>query len=111
MVLVLLVLWQLKTALQMKSEKQLKDTRPTVSVEQLSTIEHQVTLTSFGEVKPLETTRLAAQVSGEVISWHPNFVAGGIVIVARFCLQLKKTTIKLRCYKLRHHFQVLKQIN
>lgn len=60
-------------------EKKPVDTRPTVSVAALKAIEHQVVLTSFGEVKPLETTRLAAQVSGEVISWHKNFVAGGLV--------------------------------
>jgi RND family efflux transporter MFP subunit len=69
----------IKASAANEQEKQPQDTRPTVSVERLSTIEHQVILTSFGEVKPLETTRLAAQVSGEVISWHPNFVAGGLV--------------------------------
>ncbi|MDE3273397.1 efflux RND transporter periplasmic adaptor subunit [Pseudoalteromonas sp. G4] len=60
-------------------DKKPVDTRPTVSVKALKAVEHQVVLTSFGEVKPLETTRLAAQVSGEVISWHKNFVAGGLV--------------------------------
>lgn len=60
-------------------DKKPVDTRPTVSVKALKAIEHQVILTSFGEVKPLETTRLAAQVSGEVTSWHKNFVAGGLV--------------------------------
>ncbi|WP_394227343.1 efflux RND transporter periplasmic adaptor subunit [Pseudoalteromonas spongiae] len=60
-------------------EKKPVDTRPTVSVSTLKAVEHQVVLTSFGEVKPLETTRLAAQVSGEVMSWHKNFVAGGLV--------------------------------
>jgi RND family efflux transporter MFP subunit len=60
-------------------DKKPVDTRPTVSVKALKAVEHQVVLTSFGEVKPLETTRLAAQVSGEVTSWHKNFVAGGLV--------------------------------
>lgn len=60
-------------------DKKPVDTRPTVSVKALKAVEHQVLLTSFGEVKPLETTRLAAQVSGEVTSWHKNFVAGGLV--------------------------------
>ncbi|GAA58762.1 membrane-fusion protein [Pseudoalteromonas sp. BSi20652] len=40
---------------------------------------HQVIINSYGEIKPLENTQLSAQVSGEVLSWHPNFVAGGIV--------------------------------
>ena len=55
------------------------DTRPTVRVQKLAAIEHQVTLTSFGEVAPVEKTLLAAQVSGEVLSWHANFVPGGLV--------------------------------
>ncbi|WP_372766638.1 efflux RND transporter periplasmic adaptor subunit [Pseudoalteromonas sp.] len=62
-----------------EGDKKPVDTRPTVSVKALKAVEHQVVITSFGEVKPLETTRLAAQVSGEVISWHKNFVAGGLV--------------------------------
>ncbi len=41
--------------------------------------EHKVMITSHGELVPFETTRLSAQVSGEVVSWHPNFVTGGIV--------------------------------
>ncbi|TMN73465.1 efflux RND transporter periplasmic adaptor subunit, partial [Pseudoalteromonas maricaloris] len=53
------------------------DTRPTVQVEPVEANNHQVIINSYGEIKPLENTQLAAQVSGEVISWHPNFVAGG----------------------------------
>lgn len=55
------------------------DVRPIVEVSSLSPINHQVTLSSFGEVRPFESTRLAAQVSGEVVSWNKNFLAGGIV--------------------------------
>ena len=55
------------------------DVRPSVSFELLNAIDHPVLISSFGEVKPLEMTVLSAQVSGEVISWHPNFVAGGLV--------------------------------
>jgi len=55
------------------------DTRPTVSIETMSPISHQVKISSFGEVIPLESTVLAAQVNGEVISWNPKFVAGGVV--------------------------------
>lgn len=60
-------------------EKQAKDTRPTVSIQTMTPINHDVEISSFGEVKPLETTVLAAQVSGEVLSWNPQFVAGGVV--------------------------------
>ncbi|MEJ2912084.1 efflux RND transporter periplasmic adaptor subunit [Pseudoalteromonas sp. C12FD-1] len=55
------------------------DTRPTVQVEPVEANNHQVIINSYGEIKPLENTQLAAQVSGEVISWHPSFVAGGVV--------------------------------
>ncbi|MFY8274548.1 efflux RND transporter periplasmic adaptor subunit [Pseudoalteromonas sp. SSDWG2] len=55
------------------------DTRPIVEVESLAANDHQVLITSFGEVRPLESTMLAAQVTGEVVSWNPRFVAGGIV--------------------------------
>jgi RND family efflux transporter MFP subunit len=60
-------------------EKKPVDTRPVVSVELLKAIDHQVEITSFGEVVPLESTELSAQVSGEVLNWNENFVAGGIV--------------------------------
>lgn len=55
------------------------DTRPTVQVEPVEANNHQVIINSYGEIKPLENTQLAAQVSGEVVSWHPSFVAGGVV--------------------------------
>ncbi len=60
-------------------DKKELDTRPTIRVQSLQAEDHQVVLTSFGEVRPLETTQLAAQVAGEVTAWHPDFVAGGIV--------------------------------
>lgn len=60
-------------------EKKPVDGRPVVSVEYLQAIDHQVEITSFGEVMPLESTELSAQVSGEVLSWNKNFVAGGVV--------------------------------
>ncbi len=62
-----------------EKEKEPVDTRPVISVETLVLVDHQVQITSFGEVVPLENTILAAQVSGEVLNWHPNFVAGGVV--------------------------------
>lgn len=60
-------------------KKEVIDTRPTVQVEAVSANNHQVIINSYGEVQPLENTQLSAQVSGEVVSWHPSFVAGGIV--------------------------------
>jgi RND family efflux transporter MFP subunit len=62
-----------------EKEKEPVDSRPVVSIESLVPINHQVEITSFGELQPLESTVLAAQVSGEVLSWNPNFVAGGVV--------------------------------
>ena len=55
------------------------DTRPTVTIEALSPEDVRVQLTSYGEITPLETTNLAAQVSGEVERWNPKFVSGGLV--------------------------------
>jgi multidrug efflux system membrane fusion protein len=69
----------IKTTEPKAEENKEVDTRPSVSVESLIPISHNVLITSFGEVQPLEKTLIAAQVSGEVISWDPNFVAGGIV--------------------------------
>jgi RND family efflux transporter MFP subunit len=60
-------------------EKKPVDARPTVSVESLVAIDHQVEITSFGELVPLESTELSAQVSGEVLNWNKNFIAGGVV--------------------------------
>ncbi len=60
-------------------QKEEVDIRPIVSVELLNAVDHQVSISSFGEVQALEKTILAAQVSGEVTTWHPNFVAGGLV--------------------------------
>ncbi|RTZ14475.1 efflux RND transporter periplasmic adaptor subunit [Vibrio aquaticus] len=52
---------------------------PVVKVSKLSPSDHKVVITSHGELQPVEVTQLSAQVSGEVLSWHPNFVVGGIV--------------------------------
>nr|WP_136251989.1 efflux RND transporter periplasmic adaptor subunit [Ningiella ruwaisensis] len=64
---------------QNSEQKEAVDTRPIVSVEALVPINHDVLISSFGEVKPLETTTLAAQVNGEVLNWNPQFVEGGVV--------------------------------
>ena len=55
------------------------DTRPTVTIEALAPEDVRVQLTSYGEITPLETTNLAAQVSGEVQQWNAKFVSGGLV--------------------------------
>ena len=55
------------------------DTRPTVTLKHLLPEDTIITLSSYGEVQPLESTNLAAQVSGEVQWWNPKFVSGGLV--------------------------------
>lgn len=67
-----------KTAAE-ETEQEAVDTRPFVKVETVAAQDHQVMITSFGEVRALENTMLAAQVSGEVVSWHENFVPGGLI--------------------------------
>ncbi|UPQ89715.1 efflux RND transporter periplasmic adaptor subunit [Vibrio sinaloensis] len=52
---------------------------PSVQVIQAQSSDHRVVITGHGELKPVEVTQLSAQVSGEVTSWHPNFVVGGVV--------------------------------
>lgn len=64
---------------QETEEKKPVDGRPVVSIEYLQAIDHQVEITTFGELMPLEITELSAQVSGEVLRWNQNFVAGGVV--------------------------------
>lgn len=75
---------------QEPEKKEVVDTRPTVKVEAVTANDHQVVINSYGEVKPLESTRLSAQVSGEVVSWHPNFVAGGIVASGETLFSIEK---------------------
>lgn len=52
---------------------------PIVDTQFITPTQHQVVITGHGELMPLETTQISAQVSGKVMDWHPNFVAGGIV--------------------------------
>lgn len=68
------------------------DTRPTVKVESVAAQDYQVVISSFGEVEPLERTRLAAQVSGEVIDWHENFVPGGLIARGEVLFSIEKDT-------------------
>lgn len=69
----------IKAVAEDAEEKKPVDARPVVSIESLVPIDYQVNITSFGELTPLERTELSAQVSGEVLSWNKNFVAGGVV--------------------------------
>ncbi|MDM7859925.1 efflux RND transporter periplasmic adaptor subunit [Alteromonas sp. ASW11-36] len=62
-----------------ETEEEIQDTRPTVRIQPLNALDYTVTIESYGEVRPLESTNLSAQVAGEVVSWNPNFVPGGIV--------------------------------
>jgi multidrug efflux system membrane fusion protein len=61
-------------------DKEPVDVRPTVKIETAIAEDYQVRITSYGEVRPLESTMISAQVSGEVVTWHPNFVPGGLVL-------------------------------
>ncbi|WP_026376578.1 efflux RND transporter periplasmic adaptor subunit [Aestuariibacter salexigens] len=70
----------IKATGQEETEKEVVDTRPIVSVQEAQRQDYQVHINSFGEVQALERTLLSAQVSGEVIDWHSNFVAGGLVL-------------------------------
>ncbi|PAJ75277.1 efflux transporter periplasmic adaptor subunit [Pseudoalteromonas sp. NBT06-2] len=60
-------------------EKKPVDTRPTVKIENITASDYQIVITSYGEVAPLESTQLAAQVQGEVVQLHKNFIPGGLV--------------------------------
>ncbi|WP_158965814.1 efflux RND transporter periplasmic adaptor subunit [Paraglaciecola sp. L3A3] len=82
----------IKASAENDEDKDAVDTRPTVKIETALAEDYQVKITSYGEVKPLESTMLSAQVSGEVISWHPNFVAGGLVLRGDTLFNIEKDT-------------------
>lgn len=75
-----------------EEEKQEVDTRPIVRVESAESMDYQVLIHSFGEVTPLESTNLSAQVSGEVTSWNPKFVAGGLVKRGEVLFSIERDT-------------------
>ena len=75
---------------QEPKDKEVVDVRPLVQVEPVASDDHQVVINSYGEVKPLESTLLASQVAGEVTSWHPNFVPGGIVARGEVLFTIEK---------------------
>ena len=77
---------------QKDEEKKPVDTRPTVKVEAAISQDYQVLITSFGEVNPLESTMISAQVSGEVTGWNENFVPGGLVLRGETLFSIEKDT-------------------
>jgi RND family efflux transporter MFP subunit len=72
--------------------KDIVDTRPTVTIEAAHAEDYQVVIVNYGEVQPLERTMISAQVSGEVVSWHPSFVAGGLVLRDSVLFSIEKDT-------------------
>lgn len=60
-------------------KKEPLDLRPVVEVDFITAKDYPVFISGYGDVQPFEATMLAAQVSGEVVSWNPNFVAGGLM--------------------------------
>ncbi|MFT4939640.1 MAG: multidrug efflux system membrane fusion protein [Paraglaciecola sp.] len=80
----------IKVSAAEEEENEVVDTRPTVKVEAALAQDYQVKITSFGELKPLESTMLSAQISGEVLSWHPNFLAGGLVLRGDILFSIEK---------------------
>lgn len=82
----------IEASAQETEDKEQVDTRPAVAIEALRPINYQVGINSYGELMPLESTNLAAQVSGEVISWHPNFIAGGVVKRGDVLFSIEKDT-------------------
>jgi multidrug efflux system membrane fusion protein len=70
----------IKASGEKDEDKEPVDVRPTVKIETAIAEDYQVRITSYGEVRPLESTMVSAQVSGEVLTWHPNFVPGGLVL-------------------------------
>jgi len=85
----------IKSMGQQEEEKEEVDVRPTVSVEKLQPQFHQVKITGHGEVRPVENTMLSAQVSGEVVKWHPNFVAGGLVKRGEVLFEIEKDSYEV----------------
>ena len=73
-----------------EEEPEVVDTRPTVTISELQAEDYAVTLNSYGEITPLESTMLAAQVSGEVTSWNQDFVPGGLVRRGELLFSIEK---------------------
>jgi membrane fusion protein, multidrug efflux system len=83
-------MFAIKASAAKGEDKAAIDTRPTVKVENAVSQDYQVLIASFGEVKPLESTMLSAQVSGEVTAWNKNFVPGGLVLRGEVLFSIEK---------------------
>ena len=90
---------------QQETEKEVVDTRPVVSVESLMPEDYDVVITAHGEVKPLESTMLAAQVAGEVSYWHPSFVAGGLIKRGDVLMSIEKDTYEAALLRAQAEYQ------
>lgn len=88
----------IKATAQKAEEEDAIDIRPKVSVEAVSAQDYQVVITAYGEVEPLEMTSLSAQVSGEVMDWHPNFVPGGLIRRGETLFTIEKDTYEAALY-------------
>lgn len=71
-------------------KKEVVDTRPTIAIQSAQSQEYRVELTGYGEVVPVESTNLAAQVTGEVVEWSENFVTGGLVSRGEVLFSIEK---------------------
>ena len=60
-------------------EKKEVDTRPLVSVEPVHADTYPVSIKAYGTLEPIESTSLAASVTGEVTSWNSEFIEGGLL--------------------------------
>lgn len=80
-------------------EKEQVDTRPLVALSTLQPENYAVTLSSYGEVAPLETTNLSAQVAGEVVWWNPDFIPGGLVKRGEILFTIEKDAYEAALYQ------------
>ena len=73
-------------------ENEVSDNRPVVSVDTLIATNHTIEIESYGAVAPTERTMLAAKVAGQITSWHPKFVPGGIIPKGEILFSIEKDT-------------------
>lgn len=66
------------------------DSRPLVTVAPVALGDHQITLSEYGSLEPVEVTPLVAQVSGEVVYWNPSLIEGGRVSQGELLFSIEK---------------------
>lgn len=75
-----IVIFQLvNTFAKAEPESLEEDLRPLIEAKTILPEDYQVNISGFGSIEPFESTQLSSQVSGEVESWHPQFIEGGLV--------------------------------